>query len=83
MNLFDSSKTVYNDHSNRSFVYRQDKAREDVETKKKRLIPDLSKNLKTSRINLNRSMSMTDKFSNKSKQTLHDQLHSIKYDDTE
>lgn len=66
-------------------MYRYDKAREECEDKKKRVVPDLTNQVKDkwSKASLNRSSSMTEKHSVVYKQTLHDELHSIKYDESE
>jgi len=42
-NVFDQNKTILKDYSNRSFVFRYEKARDDEVTKQKKVIPDLSK----------------------------------------
>lgn len=83
--VFDDNRTIFNDHSNRSFVFRYGKAREEEEDKKKRIVPDLSRQVKDkwSKANLNRSCSMTERDSTNIKQTLRDELHSIKYADSD
>jgi hypothetical protein len=44
-NVFDQNKTILKDYSNRSFVFRYEKARDDEVSKQKKVIPDLSKKI--------------------------------------
>ena len=73
------NRTVYNNLNNRSFIYRLEKARVEEEDKKRRVVPDLSRQLKDkwAKGQMNRSSSMGERETTIYKQTLRDDLHAL------
>ncbi len=94
LGLFSDHKSIYKDASNRSYLYRLDKAREDEAEKLKKSCPDLSKHLddKWRRGSLNKSASAVGYNNNNNynnnnsidfKMNLRNELHSLKYEETD
>jgi len=74
-------KTIFQNDSERSFVYRYGKAREEVEVKKKKLENNLGHILQDKwKRTLKRSSSMDDRLQTGYRDTLHNELHSMQVD---
>lgn len=87
--MFDDNKSILHEPSNRTFVYRLNKARQEESEKRALINKNIGKLLLTSdkykgsNSNLVRSVSMDPKTTHMMKQTLRDELASIIYDSSD